>query len=461
MERLELDVNGCFDPAAGGIDRADLAALAPAAKEAFEAFEARRRSGEVGFADLPRDRAASEAAVRLAKALAARFENLVVLGIGGSSLGGRAIVSALCHPFHNLLPRERRGAMRIFFPDNADPATFEALLATIDLAETCFATVTKSGGTAETMAQHLAVRERCVARFGEEGYRERCVVVTDPEKGALRAIAGAEGLRALSVPTNVGGRFSALSAVGLLPAAAAGADVADLLAGAAAMEARCRIGTSTENPALLLAAALHLLDREKGRRIHVLMPYADALRDLGDWFVQLWAESLGKRSDVGPTPFRAVGATDQHASLQLMVEGPPDKVVAIVRVAQPRADVSLAVPEAYRGHAEIAYLGGHTMGELLEAERRATQAALRRAGRPTISIELPRVGARALGELLMMLELATAYAGGLYGVNAFDQPGVEAGKRYAQGLLGRPGYEKYREELAEAEAARDPSLILA
>jgi glucose-6-phosphate isomerase len=458
MDRLALDVNGCFDPAAGGVARAELDALAPAAREAFEGFEARRRAGELGFADLPGDGAAAEAAQRLAKELAGRFENLLVLGIGGSSLGGRAILSALCHPFHNLLPRERRGAMRVFFPDNSDPATFEALLGTLDLAETCFATVTKSGGTAETMSQHLALRERCLARFGEEGYRDRCVLVTDPAKGALRAIAGAERLRALAVPANVGGRFSALSAVGLLPAAAAGVDVAALLAGAAAMEARCRSGSLRENPALLYAAALHLLDARKGRRIHVLMPYADALRDTGDWFVQLWAESLGKRQDVGPTPFRAVGATDQHSSLQLMMEGPHDKVVTFVRVAQPRADLSISVPEGYRGHPEIAYLHGHTMGELLDAERRSTDAALRRAGRPTATIELPRLDARSMGELLMLLELATAYAGGLYGVNAFDQPGVEASKRYTQGLLGRPGYEQYRDELARA-AAPDEALV--
>jgi glucose-6-phosphate isomerase len=460
MERLSLDVNGSFDPAAGGLGRGALDALAPAAQAAFEAFEARRFAGEIGFADLPADGAAADASVALARDLADRFENLLVLGIGGSSLGGRAIVSALAHPFHNLLSRERRGAMRVFFPDNSDPATFEALLATLDLEETCFATITKSGGTAETMAQHLALRERCIARFGEDGYRTRCVLVTDPAKGALRAIADAERLRTLPVPANIGGRFSALSAVGLLPAAAAGADVTALLAGAAAMEARCRSSALRENPALLYAAVLHLLDREKGRRIHVLMPYADGLRDTGDWFVQLWAESLGKRADVGPTPFRAVGATDQHSSMQLMMEGPHDKVVTFVRVAQPRADVSLTVPDAYRVYPEIAYLDGHTMGELIEAERRATEAALRKVGRPTIAIHLPRLDARAMGELLMFLELATAYAGGLYGVNAFDQPGVEAGKRYAQGLLGRPGYEQARDELL-AQAKADPALLLA
>jgi len=459
MDRVSLDVNGCFGLPAGGLERGDLDAAAPAARAAWQAFEARRRAGEVGFADAPRDRAAAATVAKVARDLAERFENLVVLGIGGSSLGGRALVSALAHPYQAILPRERRGALRVFFPDNADPATFEALLGAIDLAETCFATVTRSGETPETMAQHLALRERCVARFGEAGYRERCVAVTGPEGGALRRIAGEEGLRWLPVPAAVGGRFSALTAVGLLPAACAGADVAALLDGAASLESRCRTGELRENPALLYAAVLHLLDARRGRRIDVLMPYADALRDLGDWFVQLWAESLGKTPAAGPTPFRAVGATDQHASLQLMMEGPEDKVVTFVRVKQPRADLSLQVPPGYRRFPEIAYLDGHTLGELLDAERRATEAALRRAGRPTVSIELPRLDARALGELIMLLELAAAYAGGLYGVNAFDQPGVEAGKRYAQGLLGRPGFEAARDELL-ARAPPDPALVL-
>jgi glucose-6-phosphate isomerase len=459
MERLVLDVNGCFDAAAGGLSRGDLGALDGAARGAFEAFEARRRTGEIGFPDLPSNRALADETVALARELDARFDNLVVLGIGGSSLGGRALVAALAHPQHNLLPTARRTGMRVFFPDNSDPVTFDGLLSALDLAETCFATITKSGGTAETMAQHLVLRERCIVQFGMDGYRERCVLVTDPQKGALRKIAVADGLRALSVPSNIGGRFSALSPVGLLPAAAAGIDIHALLEGAAAMEARCRSGAALENPALLLAASLHLSDVQRGRRIHVVMPYADGLRDLSDWFVQLWAESLGKSEKVGPTPFRAVGATDQHSSVQLMMEGPKDKLVTFIRVANPRADVRIAVPEAYREHAEIAYLHGHTMAELIGAEQAATEAALRHAGRPTIRITIPRLDARCMGELLMLLELTTAYAGGLYAVNPFDQPGVEAGKRFAQGLLGRPGYEKARDELL-AGLASDPSLVL-
>lgn len=459
MYRLVLDVNGCLDPSAGGLSRGDLDGTAPAARKAFEAFGTVRAAKEVGFADPPGDRASLKASQAVAEELSRRFDNLLVLGIGGSSLGGKAITRALCHPFHDLLPRDRRGGMRVFFPDNSDPATFESLLSTVDLAETAWATMSKSGGTAETMAQHLVLRERTLARFGEAGYRERCVLVTDPAKGVLRSIAQEEGLRALQVPTNVGGRFSALTAIGLLPSACAGVDVVELTSGAAAMEKRCRASDFSTNPALLLATVLHLLDRKRGRHVHVLMPYADALREFGDWFVQLWAESLGKTIETGPTPFRAVGATDQHSSMQLMMQGPNDKVVMLVRVNRPRADLSMQVPDAYKKHPEIAYLGGHTMGELIESERRATAAALRRAGRPVLEIEIPRLNAHALGELIMLFELATAFAGGLYGVNAFDQPGVEAGKRYAQGLLGRPGFEAARDELLKA-AEPDRSLIL-
>lgn len=459
MDRLVLDVNGCFDAASGGIDRADLDAVTPKARAAFDAFEARRRAGEIGFPDLPAERALAAQTVALARELDAKFDSLVVLGIGGSSLGGKALVNALAHPQHNLLPTGRRTGMRVFFPDNSDPSTFEGLLSILDLADTCFATITKSGGTAETMAQHVALRERCIVQLGLAGYRERCVLVTDPAKGALRKIAEAEGLRALPVPANIGGRFSALSPVGLLPAAAAGIDVPALLEGAAAMEARCRSGSPLENPALLLAATLHLADARRGKRIHVLMPYADGLRDLSDWFVQLWAESLGKSEQVGPTPLRAVGATDQHSSLQLMMEGPKDKLVALVRVDRPRADVPIRIPDGYRGHGEFAYLDGHTMGALIDAELISTEAALRKAGRPSLRITLPRLDPRAVGELVMLLELTTAYAGGLYGVNPFDQPGVEAGKRYTQGLLGRPGFEKEREEL-RSSAKGDPALVI-
>jgi glucose-6-phosphate isomerase len=286
------------------------------------------------------------------------------------------------------------------------------------------------------------------------------VFVTDPEKGALRALARSEGVAALDVPSNVGGRFSVLSPVGLLPAALIGIDAAALLAGAADMARRCATPDLAENPAGTFAALQWLSHTAHGRGTHVFMPYSDALRDFAAWFVQLWAESLGKiRPDgtsVGPTPVAALGATDQHSQVQLFMEGPADKTVTFLAVSDRGDDV---VIPAGGGASDLAYLGGHTLGELLAVEQRATAGALARRGRPNMTIHLDRVDPWHVGGLIMLLELATAYAGQLYGVNAFDQPGVELGKQFAYAMLGRPGAEAARAEW-ETLPASDPRYMV-
>jgi glucose-6-phosphate isomerase len=248
------------------------------------------------------------------------------------------------------------------------------------------------------------------------------------------------------VPSNVGGRFSVLSAVGLLPAAVVGIDIMDLLDGAQQMAERCRTPVLIENPAGLLATLLHQADSEQGAPIHVMMPYSDRLRSLAAWFQQLWAESLGKAEDrqgnqvnVGPTPVPALGATDQHSLLQLLMEGPRDKVVLFLS-AGPGED-QVPIPSIRKEHPALSYLGGHSLYELLETERRATMEALRQKGRPNLCLELESLTPRAIGELIMLLEIATAFAGALYGVNPLDQPGVELSKELTYGLLGREGYE--------------------
>jgi glucose-6-phosphate isomerase len=281
---------------------------------------------------------------------------------------------------------------------------------------------------------------------GEEKARGHFLFTTDPERGALRELAASRGIPALPVPPNVGGRFSVLSPVGLLPAAVTGVDTRALLAGAQEMLERCRSPELTANPAGLLATLLHAADTELGHSIHVLMPYSDRLRTLALWFQQLWAESLGKALDLrgnpaetGPTPLAALGAVDQHSLLQLFMEGPRDKVILFVKVRE-RAD-PVPVPALHSGQPALEYLGGRTLAELLEAERRATAEALRRAGRPSLTLEVARIDARALGGLFMLFQIATAYAGALYGVDPLDQPGVELGKRLAYGLLGREGHD--------------------
>ncbi|HET9947284.1 MAG TPA: glucose-6-phosphate isomerase [Longimicrobiales bacterium] len=458
MEKVRLDYTNLLAPAVqGGIDPADVKGrLAKAFEAAHARVEAMQAEGVLGFLDLPHAVETVERVSELADGFGQWFEDVVVLGIGGSGLGAKAIQDALLGPFWNAWTPERRDHFpRLHVVDNPDPHTMSGLLESIDPGRTLFNVVSKSGATAETMAQYLVVRGRVESVVGEERARGHFLFTTDPEEGALRRIGEAEDIPMLPIPPNVGGRFSVLSPVGLLPAAVCGVDVRALLAGAAAMEERCRVPRLAANPAATLAVLLHEADVGLGRPIHVLMPYSDRLRSLGAWFQQLWAESLGKartlEGDVrpaGPTPVASIGATDQHSFLQLLMEGPHDKVVVFVEVAD--HDTDPEIPSRHPEIPEISYLGGHTLGELLNTERRATAEALRRAGRPNATVRVPRVDAASLGALFMLLEVATVYAGALYGVNPLDQPGVELGKRLTYGLMGRAGAE--RPELPEPDS---------
>ncbi|WP_166397912.1 glucose-6-phosphate isomerase [Rubrobacter marinus] len=360
--------------------------------------------------------------------------DFVHVGIGGSALGPIAVQRALNHPYYNALPD--RGGPRVHFAENTDPATLAAILDVADLRNTWVNVVTKSGSTAETMANFLVVRGALIEVLGEEGYAERVVFTTDPEEGYLNQISAREGMRTLHIPPNVGGRFSVLTPVGLFPAAVAGLDADALLRGAAECADEVR-EMGAQHPAVQGAAYHYLMDANKGRNVRVMMPYADALDRLAAWFVQLWAESLGKDGK-GSTPHGAVGTTDQHSQVQLYMEGPQDKVIEIVEVEEHARD--LPIPEAYADLEGVGYLGGHTMGELLNVECDATRKALTEAGRPNSTIKLGAINEENLGYLFQALEVQTAISGSLYGVNAFDQPGVEAGKQITYSRMGRPGY---------------------
>ena len=414
-----------------------------------DGLDALRDAGDLGFLELPTNDALHRQSTDYAARVKGRFDDVVILGIGGSALGPIALRTALLEPAWNTLTKEERGGWpRLHVLDNVDPTTIAALLGRLDLARALFVVTSKSGGTAETMAQYLVVRERLQQVVGA-GAKDHLVFVTDPQKGALRAIARSDGIPALDIPPNVGGRFSVLTPVGVLPAALVGIDTAALLKGAGDLAGRCAGTILRENPAGIFAQLQYLADVRHGRHIHVLMPYADPLRDLADWYVQLWAESLGKHvkpndAGVGPTPLAALGATDQHSKVQLFMEGPPDKTVAFVAVKERGA--SVAIPKLHQDVKELAYLGGHQLGELLDIEQRATAGALARRGRPNLTIHIDRVDAWHMGALFTLLEIATIYAGRLYGVNPLDQPGVELGKQFTYAQLGRPVAELARED---------------
>ena len=433
------------DESEDGVDPARLTGdLSARFREAHGEVERARRAGGMGFFNLPR---AGEAITRIldaARRLRGRFDDFVVLGIGGSALGARALRDALGGwrpPGH-----EGGAGLRLHVADNIDPHSMGALLARLDMRRTFFNVVSKSGSTTETLAQYLVVAERLARVVGTDRIPKHLLFTTDPRRGPLRRLAAAKGISTLPVPRNVGGRFSVLSAVGLFPAAAAGLDVTAVLRGAARMEERCRTGELIRNPAGVVATLLHRADVERGQRVHVFMPYCDRLRSFAFWVQQLWGESLGKATgldgrpaEVGPTPLPAAGATDQHSLLQLLMDGPADKVVCFITVDEageriPIAAAPIALPA-------FEFPDGHTLNDLIAVEHAATAAALRARGKPSLTIRVRRLNAEALGELILLFQAATVYAGFLYGVNPLDQPGVELGKGYVHGLLGRSGYD--------------------
>ena len=464
---IALDFNNMLAPRLGGghgIDPARLDALADRFRQAHADAQQRRASGELGFYSLVDESQTLKDIERFAEGVGQTFSTIVVLGIGGSALGTIALRTALLHPYWNELSDEERDFFpRLYVLDNIDPVTIGPFLDRLDIRRTLFNVVSKSGGTAETMSQYLIIRERLQKELGD-GYKTHLLFTTDPQKGVLRQIADAEGIPTLPIPSSVGGRFSVLSAVGLLPAALVGIDVAALIAGARAMVERCDTGELRNNPAALFAALQYLADTEKGANVHVMMPYSDPLKDVADWFRQLWAESLGKQksregTDVhtGPTPVKALGATDQHSQVQEYVEGPFDKTITFLAVAESPVDIT--IPHLHQELAELGYLGGHTLNELLNTERLATEAALAKRGRMNATIELPRVDARSIGELFMLLQIATVYSGFFYGIDPMDQPGVELGKQLTYGIMGRGGYEQARQEWESREPKRDEWII--
>ena len=442
---LRLDYsNMMFQP--GGIPENlwnESAGLFSAASAGVEKL---RSTGTVGFIDLPADERLIGQVADFAAKARGRYTDVVILGIGGSALGPIALRTALRPSGWNMLDDAARGGFpRLHVLDNVDPATIASLLDRLTLAKTLFIVTSKSGGTAETMAQFLIVEARLQSE--KLSIPDHVVFITDPKSGALRPLAGRLGVSALDIPANVGGRFSVLTPVGTLPAALIGIDIRALLGGAGAMAARCRGDLST-NPAGIYALLQWLADTKLAKTIQVLMPYSDPLRDFADWFVQLWAESLGKHrpdgTSVGGTPLAALGATDQHSQVQLFMEGPANKTLTFIAVADHGIDVR--IPSAHADVTELAYLGGHSLGELISIEQRATAGALAKRGRPNMTVHIERVDAASVGELMMFFEIATAYAGQLYGIDAFNQPGVELGKQFAYALLGRPGADAAKKE---------------
>lgn len=462
--RIELDITRMLEDSVGRDQGSSLTEINehwPRVKALLQGLEAKRKNGDLPFYDLPDDNETVTRIEEYAASVRTKFRNLVVLGIGGSALGAIALKDALKPLNWNLLDDSKRDGLRLFVADNSDPEYLHAIMESCPPEETMYNVVTKSGSTAETMAAYLAFRSQ-MKKSLKDRLPDHLVFTTDPSKGNLRAISRVEGIQTFSIPPGVGGRFSVLSSVGLLPAACIGIDIKRVLQGAAEQREKVFQRDYLANPSAAFALLQYLADVKRNQSIHVIMPYANALFRTADWFRQLWAESLGKKVNLrgetvhtGPTPVAALGATDQHSQVQLYTEGPKDKTFTFI------------IPETYRHsvtcgrhHPDlegIDYLSGKELSELIHAEARATQRALTASKHPNMAFHIDLISEETVGGLMYLLEAATLVAGGLYEINPLDQPGVEAGKVDTYALLGRTGYEDTRLAIQE-EDSRQPLI---
>ncbi len=437
-----------------GIKREELEQMRQLAKQARAKVEASRGADMQGWMDSPYNQA--EAVGRIVETAAKirnECENFVVLGIGGSALGAIAVFNALKHLYYNELPREMRKGPRFYVIDNVDPERMNALFDIIDVSKTVFNVITKSGATSETMSQYLIITDLLKRKLGDKASRH-IIATTSSNKGNLVKLAKENGFETFYIPDGVGGRFSVLSPVGLLPAAVLGIDISELLRGARETDELCKSDDLNVNPALTMAVIQYLLIN-KGCNINVMMPYADSLKYVADWYAQLWAESLGKERDLdgdvvnaGQTPVKALGVTDQHSQVQLYNEGPFDKVITFLEVNSFRSDI--VIPQGCDGFADVNFLCGHTLAELTNKELYATRYNLTKRGRVNFTLSLDSLDEYHLGSLIYLLQLCTAYEGALLNVNAYNQPGVEGGKDATYALFGRNGYESKAEEMNNA-----------
>ncbi|MFI3229484.1 MAG: glucose-6-phosphate isomerase [Bacillota bacterium] len=465
-EQIRFDYNNMMSAYVGekeGISPKELSAIKPLAKTAHDFVKENRGTGMMGWTELCYNQNdVVKDIIFTAKKVRRECQTFVVLGIGGSALGPMAMFQALCHLRHNDLPKSKRKAPKFYVEDNVDPERMASLFDILDLEKTIFNVITKSGSTSETMSQYLIIMDMLKKAFGDKA-KDHIIATTSETSGNLIKIAKAEGLKTFYIPDGVGGRFSELCPVGLFPAAVLGIDIKAVLKGAAFMDRACRKADLKSNPALV-AAALQYISIAKGKNISIMMPYADSLKLMADWYCQLWGESLGKSVNnkgeivnVGQTPVKALGVTDQHSQVQLYTEGPFDKVTTFIGVDKYRSEV--VISGGCEEFPSVSFLSGHTMNELITSEMLATEYALTKNQRLNNIIMLPEVNAHTIGQLMMFFMLQTAYIGAMFDIDTFNQPGVEEGKNATYALLGRAGYEEKAKEL-NARPAKVDSFIL-
>ncbi|MFW6120861.1 MAG: glucose-6-phosphate isomerase [Petrotogales bacterium] len=369
------------------------------------------------------------------------FDSIVVVGIGGSALGNRALHNALkASTWNDLSSSQRKEKARVFILDNVDPELFVSIVNKLDLKHTLFNVISKSGKTVETMANYLVIRDMLKTQGISPG--EHFIFTTDSNKGVLREIATKENIRTLTIPNDVGGRFSVLTQVGLFSAMAEGIDIECLYEGAKkGMNRYLDCSKPDENP-LIISALLFYTAIMQNKNISVMMPYSERLHSFADWYRQLWAESLGKRYDldgkevnVGQTPVKAIGAIDQHSQIQLYNEGPKDKIITFLKVNKFNEEVKLPITEKIPE--DLKYLGNCDFSTLINRELEGTSEALANNGVQNMMVIFDSINEELIGEFILFYEILTTTMGKLLNIDPYNQPGVELGKKITRALMGK------------------------
>ena len=388
------------------------------------------------------------------KTVSGKFNDLIVIGIGGSSLGFEAIVDAILpYGYNSLSFSERGGFPRVWIADNIDPYKSYWITKNCVPQDTVVCVITKSGSTVETISNFMYIYNWLENEV--EDIKEHIVIITDNVDNPLRKFGKEKNFNIFDIPLNVGGRFSVLSPVGMLPAAILGMDINKFLQGAKDV-------TMDNYEKILCLAAVYIYYIEKKYNINVIMPYSSRLNAFGKWFCQLWAESLGKKYNLhgevvnfGTTPLPSIGANDQHSLMQLFKEGPSDKIITFIEVEN--HDFEINLQKVYIK--EFEYLKEKKIGELINIELKSTELALKKENKTSIKIKIENIDEYTLGYLFMLYQYVVPVIGYTYDIDPFDQPGVEEGKKFAYGLMGRTGYEEKRKEFEETYLKEDDFII--
>lgn len=465
MEQLSLYWKNATADAVGeqhGVSARELDEIAPRVREIYQRLAEQRSAGKKRYRELPYEEAMIKSVKQEIKHFSKKCEVLVVLGIGGSALGNIAVHNALNSYTYNL-DKKRKGP-QLFVLDNVDPDQIKSVMDYIAprIKHTVVNVISKSGETAETASQFILFRDLLKKKLGKK-YAANILATTDPSGGTLREICNDEGYRTLEVPDGVGGRFSVLSAVGLFSAGMCGINIEKLLAGARHMDSLLQSDDVRKNPAALIAAIHYILDR-KGKKMSVMMPYSTSLYYLGDWFRQLWAESLGKKDGLskkdvyeGQTPIKALGTTDQHSQVQLYREGPNDKLITFLEVE--KFGNKLTIPKSMKHVETLKYLAGSDIQTLMNAEKLGTEYALLESKRPTLTVKFPKISPQTVGQFIYLYETAVSFMGGLLDINTYDQPAVQLGKDATYALMGKGGFDDLAKAIKPV-ADRDPAFLL-